>query len=160
MRVYLAGYINNEVIEQCSEWRKKLRTHYHNYKGQVYPITFLDPMNGEADYNVKLENEGLQSRIPSRAIMLRDYHSVVKLADVVIANMNTFGRQRAPIGTIMEVAWAWEHHKPVIVISEEECWIKHPMFSSATAILCKNVDELIEDKWLQFLFKGWNGAIY
>lgn len=160
MICYLAGFINNEVIDQCIEWRKKIRNHYHNYKGQVYPITFLDPINGEADYDVKLHNEGLQSRIPNKAIMLRDYISVVKKADIIVANMNTFGRTRPPIGTIMEVAWAWEHHKPVIVIAEEEMWEKHPMFACSTAILCKNVDELLENKWLQFFYKGWNAAIY
>lgn len=164
MRIYLAGFINNEVMDQCIAWRKNLRNHYHNYKGQVYPITWLDPCNGEADANVNLKDEGLKSNIPAKLIMYRDYISVVKMADLIIANMDTFGRQRYPVGTIMEVAWAWEHHKPVIVVDpasdEDSVWAKHPMFSTATAFRVKSVDELIQNKTINFLFKGWNSAIY
>jgi len=158
LKVYLAGFINNEVMSQCLEWRKAIRTHYENYKGARYPIEFLDPCNGEAEADLK--NEGLESSVSPKIIMLRDYHSVVKLADITIANMNTFGRNRAPIGTIMEVAWAWEHHKPVIVISNEEVWKKHPMFSTATCVRVDTYQELLDKKILQFFYKGWNNAIY
>jgi len=151
-------------MEQCIAWRKKIREHYHNYKGQRYPIDFLDPCNGEADQDTNIQNEGLMSNVPSKAIMYRDYVSVVKLADIVVANVDTFGRTRMPLGTVMEIAWAWEHHKPVIVIDsaddKESSWALHPMFSTATAFRVKSVDELIEKKWLQFFYKGWNTAIY
>ena len=162
MNVYLAGYINNEVIDSCIAWRKKLRGYYHNYKGQVYPIIFFDPLNGEL--NEQLNNEGLETLMPPKLIMLRDYISVVKKCDVVVANMDTFGRDRCPFGTVMEVAWAWEHHKPVIVIDEmpdtESPWALHPMFKTATSHRVKNVEELIELKLLNFMYKGWNNAIY
>ncbi len=164
MKIYVAGYINNEVLDQCLEWRKKLRSHYHNYKGQVYPITWLDPCNGEADSDVKLKNEGLESSVPPKVIMLRDYQCVTKYADLVVANMDTFGRLRYPIGTIMEVAWAWEHHIPVLIIDplpdNESPWLNHPMFGTAQACRVKSLDELLEKKYIQFFYKGWNSAIY
>lgn len=164
MKIYLAGYINDQVIDQCLAWRKKIRNHYHNYKGQVYPITWLDPCNGEADSDVNLKNEGLESSIPHKAVMLRDYKSVVKYADLVVANMSTFGRLRYPIGTIMECAWAWEHHIPVLIIDdlsdEESPWLQHPMYSEATTIRTKSLEELLEKKWINFFYKGWNTAIY
>lgn len=158
MKVYLAGSIYGSKIEQCKEWRKKIRDHYHNYKGQRYPIDWLDPVNGED--TVELSPDGTKSNIPSAAIHLRDHTSVTKLANLVIANMDRFGETRYPIGTIMEVAWAWHCQVPVIVISNEETYKNHPMFATATAILVPSVEELLEKKWIQFFYKGWNSAIY
>lgn len=130
----------------------------------MYPITWLDPCNGEVDSSVDLADSGLTSTVPSGLIMYRDHTSVCKLADLVIANMDTFEELRYPVGTIMEVAWAWEAHIPVIVIDpiieDKSPWAKHPMFSIATAHRVSTVEQLIDEKWINFLFKGWNSAIY
>ena len=47
MKCYLAGYIAGNKIEECTAWRKKVRTHYAEYKGHRYPIDWLDPLNGK-----------------------------------------------------------------------------------------------------------------
>lgn len=141
MKVYLAGFINNEVMAQCLEWRKAIRTHYENYKGARYPIEFLDPCNGEAEADIK--NEGLESTVSPKVIMLRDYHSVVKLADITVANMNTFGRNRAPVGcysndTEVLTENGWMLLKEIV---ENKIQIKVATLSSSKEIEYKKIDK-------------------
>jgi hypothetical protein len=49
LKIYLAGLIEGSCIDKCYSWRKKIREHYENWKdsGKKYPISFLDPLNGE-----------------------------------------------------------------------------------------------------------------
>lgn len=70
--------------------------------------------------------------------------------------------RRENIGTIMEVAWALYLQKPVILIVPErrrEIFEKHPFTRRASAIV-SSVEELIEKKWLNSLYKSIAGAIY
>lgn len=42
IKVYLAGYIQGSVMEECKAWRKKIREHYMNWKNNMeYPVIFL-----------------------------------------------------------------------------------------------------------------------
>jgi len=150
-KIYLAGYINNNKLKECAEWRDKIRTHYENWKGKErYPIDWLDPLNGEFGYITK---EGLQCALPGKALVDRDYNSV-KIADLIIANMDTFGAQRPLTGTIFELAWAWLMHKPVIVITNDDNYKFHPFITDTASIVVPSVKELLENKYINYFFKG------
>lgn len=155
--VYLAGYIQHDVIDQCRAWRQKVMDYYRDWKGtgKPYPISWLDPMNGEE--GTVLDKHGFHSSVTAHAVIHRDYTSVLK-ADLVVANLDTFGCTRAPIGTISEIAWAWDHRKPIIVISGEPTYSEHPFISYFSSWTVKSVDELLEKKIINFFFKGWVDA--
>ena len=70
--------------------------------------------------------------------------------------------RRENIGTIMEVAVALYLQKPVILIVPErrkETFEKHP-FTRRASVIVTSVDELLEKKWLNNLYKSIAGAIY
>lgn len=157
MTIYLAGYISGSVIEQCVEWRKKIREIYDNWKGKRYPICWLDPLNGENYSEVSLD--GSNGTIPKNAIVHKDY-MCVKNSDLIVANMNTFGQIRPPIGTICELAWAFEFHKPIIMITDDSNYINHPFISYFVSWYVNTVDELIEKKIINQFYKSWSTAIY
>jgi hypothetical protein len=157
--IYLAGYISGEVITQCVAWRKKIVDYYENWKGnQDYPIIFLDPLNSK-DYE-KISKDGTTAEgIDSNAIIHRDYQCVMK-SDLIIVNLDTFGMSRVPFGTIAECAWAWDKRKPIILISEDEVYHRHPFSRYFASCIVKNVDELLERKLINYFFKGWNSVQY
>jgi len=68
--------------------------------------------------------------------------------------------RRENIGTTMEVAWALLLNKPVILIVPEkrkEMFEKHP-FTKRASVIVTSVDQLLEEKWLNTLYKSIAGA--
>ena len=155
--VYLAGYINEKKIEECFAWRKQVRDYYDNWKGkEKYPITWLDPMNGEFG---TITAGGLKCVLPGKALVHRDYNSV-KSADLIIANLDTFGETRPLTGTIYELAWAWSMEKPVIVITDEDNYKFHPFIVDTASIIVPTVEKMLESKIVNYFFKGKVSAQY
>jgi len=158
MTVYLAGYINGSVIEECIAWRKKIRLHYENWKGgQGYPIEFLDPLNGES-LGV-ISSDGNKGCFPPQMVVHKDYTCVSK-SDLIVANMDTFGEARPPIGTLCEVVWAYDLRKSVILISNNEHYTEHPFLKYFSSIIVSSVEELLEKKVLNSFYKSWHSAQY
>jgi nucleoside 2-deoxyribosyltransferase len=156
IKVYLAGYIQGSVLKECKAWRKRIREHYMHWKdGKEYPIVWFDPLNGEE----KVSKDGLKSSASPNAIIHRDYQCVIK-CDIVVVNTDTFGEDRPLTGTMFELAWAWEHHKPIIMITKDKKYHEHPFLKNMVSDFVEDVDELLDRKLINFYFKGWNNAIY
>jgi nucleoside 2-deoxyribosyltransferase len=156
-RIYLAGYINNEVIDKCVEWRKQIALYFNSNPKWQGVISFLDPLNGDDMKNIT--EEGLKCSLPGKALIHRDYNSI-RSADLIVANLDTFGEDRPIVGTVFELAWAWEFKKPVIVITDDDKYKFHPFIMDTASIIVSNVEELLEKKYINFMFKGQNNAIY
>jgi hypothetical protein len=157
MKIYLAGYIQGSVIDQCVAWRKKLREVYDNWNGKQYPLTFLDPLNGE-DF-AEISPDGLKGVMPPHFIVHKDY-KCVQDCDIVVVNMDRFGQERPLTGTICELAWAWQQHKPIIMITDEDQYKFHPFLEYFTSWIVPSVDELIKQKIINQCYKSWNSAQY
>jgi len=158
MKIYLAGYINDKVLDKCIRWRKKIRDYYDNWKGkEKYPIIWLDPCNGETLGSIELE--GMKCKIPGKALVHRDFNDV-KTADLLIVNTDTFGENRPLVGTIYELAWAWYLKKPVIMINRDPLWANHPFSLDTVSIYVSTVEELLEKKHINYFFKGTVSANY
>jgi nucleoside 2-deoxyribosyltransferase len=158
MKIYLAGLIHGSVINECKLWRRTIVNHYNNWKnsGKMYGnISFLDPCNGEE----QVSQDGLSSNLPAKVIFDKDYNSV-KNCDLLIANMNNFGVSRPLIGTTMEVAFAYEFHKPVILITDQEVYRKHPFFTSIVSWYFNDINEMLNTKAIQLFFKSWVNVNY
>jgi len=162
LKIYLAGYISGAVIKECSEWRKRLRIVYDNWidkEGQKrrYPICWIDPLNGE-DF-AEISPDGLKGVLPPHAIVHKDYRSI-EICDIVVVNMDTFGQQRPLIGTICELAWAWNKNKPIIMITDDPVYMTHPFLEYFASWVVPSVDVLIEKKIINEFFKAWHSARY
>jgi hypothetical protein len=171
--IYLAGYISGQKMEECSSWRKKIREHYENwttpiiddrngkiigYNTMRYPICWLDPLNGK-DFE-DIDSEGLKAKgVTPEAIVHRDYNCV-RTADLIVANLDTFGCTRPLTGTMFELAWAYESRKPVIVITQEANYKHHPFITETASVIVSTVNELLEKKLINYFFKGQVNAIY
>jgi len=155
--VYLAGYIHGEVLDKCIEWRNKIKEFFYLNPKWFKEIFILDPLNGK-DLN-SITPDGLKSNIPSQAIVHGDYLSV-KRADLIVANLNTFGKNRASVGTFFELAWAYEQKKPVIIITDEEQYLEHPFIKTTASVFVKSVDELLEKKYINYFYKRVHSAQY
>jgi len=157
MTVYLAGFIQGTVIEKCVEWRKKLRSVYDNWNGKPYPINWLDPLNGERFEEIS--SDGLKGVMPPHAIVHKDYKCVEK-ADLIICNMDTFGQERPLTGTICELAWAWQLHKMIIMITDEPKYKFHPFLTYFASWIVPDVETLIREKVINQVYKSLHSAEY
>jgi len=153
-KVYLAGFIQGTKIEECVAWRKKIREHY--VMGG-WDIVWLDPLNGKEFGSIT--DDGLKSNIPAHAIVHRDYRSVED-SDLIIANMDTFGESRPLTGTLCELAWAWDKHIPIIMITDEKKYKDHPFLEYFASAIVPTVDKLLEEKLINYFYKGANNAVY
>jgi nucleoside 2-deoxyribosyltransferase len=80
-----------------------------------------------------------------------------------IALRKMIENRRPNYGTTMELSWALWLEKPTIIIAgtkkRKEILEKHP-FTKRASVIVENVDELIEKKWLNILYKSISGATY
>lgn len=151
IKVYLAGYISGEHIKQCIEWRRKICDYFYKNPKWHNQICFLDPLCGKNLESISLD--GNKSNISSRAFMLRDYYGV-KNADFLIVNLSIFDGKRPLIGTIFELAWAWQDHKPVIAIGIDKNYIEHPFIQETVVAIVPIVEDLLESELIKYYFKG------
>jgi nucleoside 2-deoxyribosyltransferase len=164
--IYLAGYMSGNKLQECTSWRKQIREHYKNYEFDPeydqyvsFPAVFLDPFNGKEFQTIS--KDGVTSHIPGTAIRKSDRMSVKK-AEIIIANMKTFGESRPMIGTHHEMAWAEEDKKPIILICEEKdmtLYKNHP-FTCDCDYYFTEIKEVIDNKIIETYYKRIAGAIY
>jgi len=158
MKVYLAGIIDGKNIEKCREWRHKVIKHYTNWKntGKNYgDLCFLNPLNGEDN----VSPDGLTSNVPTKAILDKDYIAI-KTCDLFIAYMENFGVERPMLGTIMEIAFAYEFRKPIILISDNELYKKHPFICNMVSWYFDTVDDMLKQKAINIFYKAFNSSLY
>jgi len=156
MKVYLAGIIDGEKIEKCKFWRHQIINHYSNWKnsGKNYgDICFLNPLNGEDD----ISKDGMSSNIPPSAIFIKDYNAIRK-SDLFIVNMDTYKSKRTNIGTIMEIAFAYEHKIPILMITRDQMHYKHPFVISVVNCYFKSIKELLESRAINVFYKAFHAS--
>jgi nucleoside 2-deoxyribosyltransferase len=115
------------------------------------------PLNGESfkhDYN---GNPIGNSFVTDNLIFEKDYWAIQK-SDLIIANMNTFSESRPPIGSICEVAITGIQQKPIIMITDEKIYRENPFFKRFVSCWASSVEEVIEKKMINFLYKAWHSA--
>lgn len=109
-KIYLAGLIAGDKLEQCQNWRNYVKRMLANFE-------IRNPLMDNFEF--LSENH--------KGIVARDYRDVVE-SDIILANLNTFGSERSLCGTYFELAWAWEFRKPIIAISLEQ--VDHPFLTT------------------------------
>jgi len=120
--VYLAGPMEGCTDSEMTEWRD----HARELLGPG--IRGISPTRGP-EYH----------REPT-SIMRRDEFDV-RQCDVLLANLS-YGR-RAPLGTVMEIGWAYILRKPVILVSGRRTATEHPMVASAVTYEASTLEEAV-----------------
>lgn len=117
--VYLAGPITSQSYKGANEWREELKERIEDSNPGV---KCLSPMRGkyylESCQSIAatgVEKLGILSG--GKAVTARDYSDVTH-SDIIIVNL--LGAKKVSIGTMFEVAWAWQNHIPVVLVIEPE----------------------------------------
>lgn len=136
-KIYLAGPITGCTYDGCTDWRNQfaqsinmipLATHPASgpnkhlviQPGEPRYIKCLDPMRAKS--YLKSLGEMIYDEYPQdvlscqRGIMTRDFFDCTR-CDLVFVNL--LGATRVSIGTVMEIAWAFQARIPVVAAIEE-----------------------------------------
>ena len=135
-RIYLAGPITGCSFDGCTNWREgfiKLMNDLNSSgKFDLSQVQCLSPMRGK-DY-LAAEKEifhDYPEHVLScqRGIMTRDFFDCTRV-DLVVANLA--GAPMVSVGTVMEIAWAFQSRIPVIAVMEPTGNLHdHPMVREA-----------------------------
>jgi len=136
--IYLAGPISGLEYDSACDWRVEA------IEKLAPDIVGLSPMRGKM-YLKEMGKLGdtYEDTVLScqRGIMTRDFFDCTR-ADALIVNF--LGAERVSIGTVMEVAWAFQKKTPVIAIMEKEGNLHdHGMVREAIGFRVTTLDEAI-----------------
>lgn len=133
--VYLAGPITGCTYDGCTDWRN-----YAKANLAVAGIVGLDPMRAK-DYLAKETTLGNNYAHPlscPRGIMTRDHWDCTR-CDVLLVNLR--GAKTISIGTVMEIAWAWDNGIPIVCVMEAGNPHEHAMIQEAIGFRAYCLDE-------------------
>jgi len=137
-KVYLAGPITGCTFDGCTEWRDVAKAELAKFGIDAYsPMRAKDYLKEKGVLSGSYPDAGLFSS--SRNIMTRDFFDCTS-ADVVLAYL--VGAPRVSAGTVMEIAWTYDRHIPLVAIIEPEGNVhSHPMIDEAIGFRAKTLDE-------------------
>jgi nucleoside 2-deoxyribosyltransferase len=107
-------------------------------------MTVLSPLRGKD--MTKSKDGGLSTPDQgSKSIIIRDYNDI-KRADVMLVNLNLWGSTRPLVGTLMELAWAWQMQMPVVAVCAKDDVLmrNHPFINECISHYCETMAEAIE----------------
>lgn len=141
--VYLAGPITGLSYQGSTEWRDFAITELAKHG-----ITGLSPMRGK-EYLATLDElmtadgnryQKFGTLSTNRGIMTRDHWDATR-CDVLLVNL--LGAKKISIGTVMEIAWAWGNHIPVVCVMEEGNIHEHGMILEAIGFRVATLEEAL-----------------
>jgi nucleoside 2-deoxyribosyltransferase len=131
--IYLAGPITGLTYQECISWREEfkelLADAMDSKDWRSEEVRCLSPMREKECLNgVGILDKDYPLFGPlscARGIISRDFFDCSR-ADILVANL--LNSTQVSIGTVMEIAWAYQKRTPTIVIMEKEgnCH-EHPM---------------------------------
>lgn len=138
--VYLSGPIAGLTYGESTDWREFVTQSFPSHIQGVSPMRakkYLD-IPGKAVENLPLEFP----LSTDRAINTRDRFDTLRAHAVLV---NLLGASKVSIGTMMEIAWAYDHKIPVIVAMEPEGNVHdHPMLRDCISVRVASLEEAIE----------------
>lgn len=138
MKIYLArpisGYSYDEVVNYYDSTVSYLKTLGYDV---LYPMCGKGYLRNE----IKFKAEGYgQPLSTNRAIVGRD-RWMVHQADVVLANLTE--SQHVSIGTVCELAWAFDNKKHVIIVMEKENIHRHAFVIEFADVIFETSEEAL-----------------
>lgn len=141
--IYLSGPITGETYEGCSDWRIEASKKIAQLSnGEVKTLSPLRGKQGLESKQTVLKQFYTENPLTTpHNIMGRDYNDTVR-SDLVLVNLK--GSQRVSIGTVMEVAWAYQSRVPVIIIDDKDGIHNHIMLYEYALNVVDNFDLGVE----------------
>ena len=137
-KVYLAGPISGLTWNETEVWRDIFKKRLEDFSPHIVgysPLREKDKMMLNGPIADSYEGTLFSSQ---RAIMSRDFFDV-KTSDAIVANLS--GAKTVSIGTVMEIAWAYQLRIPVIIICNPENKIhNHAMVREAASWWVEDID--------------------
>lgn len=148
-KIYLAGGMSGLTWNEADTWRRDLAA-------LLPEVRCLSPMRCKRE-KLKLReekgNEGLLGDVieddpllSRRGIFTRDFFDCTR-ADLVVVNLTDYtGKNLISIGTIFEIAWAWQARIPLVLIlpstlNKEINKHEHPFILEAADFRAENVED-------------------
>lgn len=139
--VYLAGPIAGCTKEEGNEWRDWVQDRLpHNIIG-ISPLRCEPLVDGK-----RYTEQGAVDKMWSdaRAISAKNWLDT-ESSDLVLAYLPKEMNDRRPsIGTIIEIGWAIGLRKPLIVVSDDEQYMEHPLIQRNASWRLDNLEDAVE----------------
>lgn len=132
---YLIGPITGTSYADCADWRAFVETNIDQRIGVLSPMRHKEYLSSEKAVADSYENHVMSC---SRGIMARDHFDCTR-ANIVLANL--LGASRVSIGSVMEIAFAYAHRIPVVLVIEKENIHRHSMLVQAAGFVVDNVED-------------------
>lgn len=126
--VYLSGPMIGYPYKEITDWRKEAERALNTERTRC-----LAPTRSFSENNIPYETD--------RWINRRDFFDCTR-ADCLLVNF--LGMKHISIGTVMEIAWAYQKHIPVICICEPGGPQKHPMLQDSITQEVRTLSEGIK----------------
>lgn len=129
-KIYLAGSMSDVSFEEQNSWRVDIKKNLESYDCD-YKIKCINPVEYYNTYNPSTYDSDLE-------VMNFDlYH--VKTSDLIILNFNNM----KSLGTMAELAIAWDYEIPVIGLNESEQQL-HPWQYCMCHKIFTNIDDMLD----------------
>jgi len=140
--VYLAGSIGGISYGEATEWRDQAFTALAKVGITAYsPMRAKSFLKNEKSLTWMMDHWE-NPMATSKGIMSRDHNDCVT-ADVLLVNL--LGQTRGSLGTVMEIAWAFDRRIPVVMVAEpDNTHVLHPMLIEAINFRVDNLEDGIE----------------
>lgn len=131
VKIYLSGSMSDVSFEEMSKWRKQVMDaiRFGQYDYTKNP-SFFNPVNYYGFEEVRYRSE--------REVMEFDLNAL-RNSNLVIVNFN----DDRSVGTISELAIAYEHRIPIIGINKDG-HLLHPWLEGFVTRMCDSVKEAVE----------------
>jgi len=141
--IYLAGPIQGLRHGEAESWRKQIIRLLDDASSEVNclsPMRAKDKLRNVGVINTAYEELGCL--YSAHGIMSRDFHDCTTSSMVIF---NFLGAKKISVGTVMELAWAYQARIPTVVITEKEGNIhEHPMVNEAINFRVDSIEEAVE----------------
>lgn len=143
--VYLAGPIAGLGYGDATDWRNVATQHLNPIKAwsPMRAKEYLADVTGDVGFSATCKEYGHLSPMSGpRGIMTRDFFDATR-CDVMMVNL--LGAKKVSIGTVMEIAWAYQKRTPVVVVMEPDGSNvhEHCMIAEAIGFRCASLDEAL-----------------
>lgn len=147
--VYLAGPITGMTLTGANDWREDVDHAFwlasaHQLKGSILGVSPLrcEPIVGDR-YGEQYGNDPRFGT--SRAIASKNLFDVQN-CDMMLAYLPKQAREEAghiSSGTLIEIGWANALRKPIVLVSDDEEAINHPVINAACGWVLDNLDDAV-----------------
>ena len=139
--IYLAGPIAGLNEQEATEWRNDVKNILPYGIIGISPLR-CEPVKEGMTYTDDSATDPMWS--DARAINAKNWLDT-ESCDLVLAYLPKVMNDRRPsIGTIIEIGWAIGLRKPLIVVSDDEQYMEHPLIQRNASWRLDNLPDAVE----------------